>query len=346
MSMNPGLRSYSILKKLTPLKIAAIYAFTTLLWFLLFNRADSLFFSDDNGSARLILQPFSTLLFIGLTAWMLYSLVTRFAAEHDRDLARLSEERNKFEAIMAAMGDGMSIQGTDFQVLYQNQVHQSFAGGSRVGEYCHKAYAKSDAVCPDCPIALCFIDGKIHRADRKVARGPNTVYLEIIASPLRDSSGTIIGGVELVRDITSRKQAENRLSAHTRYLERLLTVSREITTTTDLKSLYRKTVAVPKEILELDYSTLMMLSQDKKKLTVADTLGFPESMVNTFMLVAGQGLSTYAVLNKRPEMVVDFAAEQRFEIPPDRQERRNFLRALRADDDRERGVRRSDRSYA
>lgn len=315
MSRHPGVRPYSILKKLTPLRIAVIYAFTTFLWFLLFNRPDS-FYLDGAGSGRLTLQPFSTFLFVGFTALMLFTLVRRFATEHERVLANLSEERNKFEAIIAALGDGISIQGTDYQVLYQNQVHQGFAGGNHVGEYCYKVYAKKDAVCGDCPIALCYRDGGIHRVDRTQTRGPNPLHLEIIASPLRDSSGTVIGGIELVRDITARKQTENRLAAHTRYLERLLTVSREIAATTDLTSLYRKVVSVAKDVLQFDYSTLMMLSADKAKLVISDSLGFPGFMVNTFMLVEGQGLSTYVVRSKRPETVLDFRTEKRFEIPP------------------------------
>jgi PAS domain S-box-containing protein len=317
MSVETVMRPFSILKKLTPLTITVIYAFTILVWFLFFHPPVKLLMNGPAGSARMIMIQYlaGALLFIGVSAFLLHTLLRRFAAERERVLASLSGERNKFEAIIAALGDGISIQGVDYRVLYQNQVHQSFAGGSRAGEYCYKAYAKSDSVCPDCPVALSFLDGEIHRADRTLTRGMATLHLEIIASPLRDSSGEIIGGIELVRDISARKQAENRLAAHGRYLERLLTVSRDITTTTDLKSLYRKIVSVAKESLGLDYSTLMMLSPDRTKLIIADTLGFPGSMVDTFMLVAGEGLSTYVVRNKRPGMVADFGTEQRFEVP-------------------------------
>ncbi len=99
-------------------------------------------------------------------------------------------------------------------------------------------------------------------------------------------------------------------------LERLLSISRETTMTTDLKGLYRTFVCASKELLNLDFSTLMLLSEDKKTLTMQDSLGFPEAMIGRFTVVEGQGLTTLVVKSKKPETVADFIGETRFEIPP------------------------------
>jgi PAS domain S-box-containing protein len=122
-------------------------------------------------------------------------------------LRRAEEERAKSEAIMAALGDGISMQDRDFRVLYQNQVHKNLLGECS-GEYCYKAYAKSSSVCLGCPIALSFNDGKVHTLEKAVRRGVQTSYIEIKASPLKDQSGKVIAGIELVRDVTERKRAE------------------------------------------------------------------------------------------------------------------------------------------
>jgi diguanylate cyclase (GGDEF)-like protein/PAS domain S-box-containing protein len=79
--------------------------------------------------------------------------------------------------------------------------------------------------------------------------------------------------------------------------------------------LYRFAVVAAKELLDLDFSNLMLIDNDKNGLTLVDTIGFPESFVGQFTLLQGQGLSTYVVQNKKPETVVDFAREDRFEIP-------------------------------
>ncbi len=125
-------------------------------------------------------------------------------------IVRLEEEKAKTEAIIAAMGDGIIIQDTDFKIIYQNQV-QNELYGNRIGEYCYKAYEGRDSICEGCPVELSFRDGKIHRAERSLATESGVTYFELTGSPLRDSAGKTIAGVEVIRDITERKRIEEEL---------------------------------------------------------------------------------------------------------------------------------------
>lgn len=122
-------------------------------------------------------------------------------------LSKAEGEKNKTEAIIAAMGDGISIQDTDFKVLYQNQVHKDIIG-EHTGEYCYNAYERKKDVCEGCGIAESFKDGRIHKVERSAMTDRGRVYVEVTASPVRDSSGKIIAGIEIARDITQRKKAE------------------------------------------------------------------------------------------------------------------------------------------
>ena len=119
-------------------------------------------------------------------------------------------EKNKTDAIVAAMGDGISIQDTDFKVLYQNQVHRDIIG-EHVGEYCYNAYQRKKDVCDGCPVAMSFKGGKIHTVERSAMTDKGIIYVEVTASPVRDSSGKIIAGIEIVRNITSRRMYEMEL---------------------------------------------------------------------------------------------------------------------------------------
>lgn len=131
-------------------------------------------------------------------------------SERKRMEEALRAERNKFEAIIAGLGDGISIQGRDFTVLYQNQVHEGFVG-THVGEACYRAYQHREAICPGCPVEMSYADGKVHHAERRVDRPAGASFFEITSSPLRDGAGAIVGGIELVRDVTERKRAEEQL---------------------------------------------------------------------------------------------------------------------------------------
>ncbi len=122
----------------------------------------------------------------------------------------LRSEKNKLEGILAAIGDGISIQDRDFRVLYQNEIHQGMIG-DHVGEYCYRAYESQDAVCEGCPVARCFEDGKIHAAEREIAGEGGTRHFEITTSPVRDGKGEIMAGIEVVREITERKGMEEQM---------------------------------------------------------------------------------------------------------------------------------------
>ena len=50
--------------------------------------------------------------------------------------------------IIDVIGDPISIQDTDFKIIYQNKRHKDIVG-DKTGEYCYKAYQNKDHVCKD-----------------------------------------------------------------------------------------------------------------------------------------------------------------------------------------------------
>lgn len=122
----------------------------------------------------------------------------------------LIAEKNKFESIIAGMGDGVSIQDKNYTVIFQNEVHKSFIG-DHLGATCYQAFEHKDQVCSDCPVTLAMTDGKVHCAERSIATPAGPRHFEISASPLRDGTDAIVGGIEVVRDVTERKKAEEQL---------------------------------------------------------------------------------------------------------------------------------------
>jgi len=121
--------------------------------------------------------------------------------------SRAEEEKAKTDAILAAIGDGISIQDKQYRVLYQNEVHKSYIG-EQTGRYCYEAYECKDDVCEGCPVAMAYGDGRTHTVERRVDIGGRICLFEITASPLRDASGELVGGIEVVREITARRRGE------------------------------------------------------------------------------------------------------------------------------------------
>jgi len=136
-------------------------------------------------------------------------------------VVRAEDEKAKTESIIAGIGDGITIQDRDFKILYQNQAAKNMIG-DHVGELCYMAYEKRDQKCEGCGVAQVFKDGGTHVVERSALTDKGLLYAEITASPLRDSKGNIIAGIEVVHNITERRRAEESLREQQRFTENLI----------------------------------------------------------------------------------------------------------------------------
>jgi PAS domain S-box-containing protein len=160
------------------------------------------------------------------------------------------------EGIISAIGDGIRILDRAFMVLYDNQVHKDMMG-DHIGEYCYKAYKKQENICSGCPVELAFKDGAIHTVQRELQTDEGIRYLEITASPLKDKTGKIVAGIEIVRDITKRKQAEAAVTESQQKLKNIIEHSNELYYTHDTHHVL--TYASPQSLQILGYTPEEMM---------------------------------------------------------------------------------------
>lgn len=114
------------------------------------------------------------------------------------------------QEIFDAIEHAISIQDTNFRILYLNQKAKNIIG-NQVGKPCYEAIEKRDAVCPDCPLALTIKDGKVRTIERTNPSREGKLIVEITTTAIKNPAGEIIAGVEIVRDITKRRQSEEEL---------------------------------------------------------------------------------------------------------------------------------------
>lgn len=127
----------------------------------------------------------------------------------------LREERNRFEAIVSAMVDGLTIHDTDYNVIYQNDTLKRLFG-DRLGEKCYRVYEGKDRVCDGCPVKMAFKDGKPHVSVTTVEMPSGEIAIwESTACPLRNADGTIVSCLEIAKDITERKRLEQSVATIT-----------------------------------------------------------------------------------------------------------------------------------
>ena len=132
--------------------------------------------------------------------------------------AKAEAEKNKTEAILAALGDGLMIVSEKYRVIYQNQVHLDMLGDHQ-GTLCYQTIGDSQKVCQNCALTNSFQDGQVHRTEKQITLGNQIHYFDITASPLKDANGNIIAGIEVMRNITLRKLAEKTLKQRKKEVE-------------------------------------------------------------------------------------------------------------------------------
>lgn len=113
------------------------------------------------------------------------------------------------DVLISAMGDGLTVHDRDFRIVYQNNKMKDIFGDCR-GMVCYEAYDKQEANCPNCPVVACFADGNVHLAEKTFIINGEEYIFSNTAAPIRNKDGEIVAAVEVVRDITERKLAEER----------------------------------------------------------------------------------------------------------------------------------------
>ncbi|MDR9501055.1 MAG: diguanylate cyclase [Desulfurivibrionaceae bacterium] len=227
-------------------------------------------------------------------------------------------------AALNNIADPVLILDCGFTILFANKAAGQFFGAAPCqGEKacsCHQMIFNLDRPCEEhgeqCPLKLVVESQKEVEVIREVAfANGQTKWLQIKALPLFDETGQVVSVVQTIHDISCTKEMASALDRYSRSQDDFFIASRKITTT-DRKELYRHIVRHAKDLLQFDFSTLLLFSEDKRSLVVQDTMGFPESMINSVPFVEGQGLASHVTKTKSPQVVKDFLTESRFEIPP------------------------------
>ena len=134
----------------------------------------------------------------------------------------LQAEKNKLQSLIDAMEDTITIQDTEYNIIYQNEPSRRASGGDHLGEKCYRAYESRETVCDGCPVEKAFKDGKSHTTERRTAISGEIAFWENTANPIRDAEGRIVACLELARDITERKKQEEALQSERNKLQSLI----------------------------------------------------------------------------------------------------------------------------
>ena len=136
----------------------------------------------------------------------------------------LRDSESKLSAMLASVGDHMSMMDKDLNILWANEIAEKIFGNDIIGKKCYEVYHKRTEPCEPYPcITLrAFLNGKIHEHDTQVVdKDGNTIFFHCTANvALRDKEGKPTAVLEISRDITDKIRAEKALYKANNELER------------------------------------------------------------------------------------------------------------------------------
>ncbi|MDX2440935.1 MAG: PAS domain S-box protein [Desulfobacterales bacterium] len=135
-------------------------------------------------------------------------------------------DRDEFQSLMNGLSRaeiGIDIIGVDYAVLFQNQILKE-RFGSLTGQFCYEKYMGLEDPCDFCPVIEAIRNNKIERFELTGKDGRN---YEVLSTPLPNPDGTVDKAIEVVRDITERKQTEESLRIEKEFTETALNAQQD-----------------------------------------------------------------------------------------------------------------------
>ncbi len=145
------------------------------------------------------------------------SKIARDITERKRSEARLRDSERQLQQLLAAIPAAIYTTDAQGRVTYFNQAAVELAGREpQLGsdEWCvtWKLYRPDGTPLPhdECPMAVALKEGRAIRNAEAVAERPDGTRVPFIPypTPLRDGDGNIVGAINMLVDISERKQAE------------------------------------------------------------------------------------------------------------------------------------------
>ncbi len=111
----------------------------------------------------------------------------------------------------------------NYRVVGYNRKAEQIYGKDAIGDYCYYIAAKRDTVCDVCPARMIYDGQDSGRSQHeRVDVSGKKIFIDHIATPIRDSDGNLTGVLVLIIDITRQKLLEEEIRQHRNKLEEMV----------------------------------------------------------------------------------------------------------------------------
>ena len=136
----------------------------------------------------------------------------------------------------------------------------------------------------ECPMATALKEGRVVRDAEAIAERPDgtRIWFMPYPTPLFDDTGKLIGGVNMLVDITERKAAEARIRADADALTKLNELSSRLWKMQSLREGLDEMLAATIELLGADFGNIQIFDPQRRVLLIEAQRGFQQEFLDFF----------------------------------------------------------------
>jgi len=149
---------------------------------------------------------------IGLGEESFFQMIFRDITEKKRLERKIIESKRNLEAIFDGIGDQLSIQSPDFEILRVNKSvieRHSTTFTNLIGRKCYEAYYQKTSPCQGCPLSVTI--GTRQPASSTLKFPEIEKVQQIFSYPVSDEKGKLLYLIEYVKDVTEEQRLKEQL---------------------------------------------------------------------------------------------------------------------------------------